>query len=39
MLSFLLAVCTLALATRWVARAAAAAGIPPAVTAVITAAI
>ncbi len=39
MVSFLLAIGVLALATRWVAYAAATAGIPPAVTAVITAVI
>jgi hypothetical protein len=39
MISFLLALAALALAARWVAYAAAAAGIPPAVTAVTTAAI
>jgi hypothetical protein len=39
MISFLLALSALALAARWVAYAAAAAGISPAVTAAITAAI
>jgi hypothetical protein len=39
MISFLLAIGALALAARWVTHAAAAAGIPPAVTAVITAVI
>jgi len=37
MISFLLAIGALALVTRWVAYAAATAGIPPTVTAVITA--
>jgi hypothetical protein len=39
MVSFLLAIAALALVTHWVAHAAATAGIPPAVTAVITAVI
>jgi hypothetical protein len=39
MISFLLAICALALATRWVAHAAATAGIPPVVTAAITSVI
>ena len=39
MVSFLLAIGALALATRWVAHAAAAIGIPPAVTALVTAVI
>jgi hypothetical protein len=39
MISFLLAIGALALVTRWVAHAAATAGIPPALTAAITAVI
>jgi hypothetical protein len=39
MISFLLAIGALALAARWVAHAAATAGVPPVVTAAITAVI
>jgi len=39
MISFLLAIAAFALVTRWVTQAAAAAGIPPAVTAAIRAVV